>query len=173
MKVTILEAKQEVGGRVRSSQREGFSVPVDLGASIITGTEVDAAKGLRPDPSAVIARCRDSLQVWHVLIVSLRTERHQLLGGIPNRSLVFARCGQCASGIFGGHVFTCLHACMFMRVPCLLCIVLLLSQQHEVPHVCIMCLQSHSSSIQALLFAKLWIARQVSLLQCAKSDTLL
>lgn len=57
IKVVVLEARDAVGGRVRSSQEAAFSCPVDLGASIITGTEVDAIKGLRPDPSAVIARC--------------------------------------------------------------------------------------------------------------------
>ena len=57
IKVKVLEARHQVGGRVRSSQVADFSVPVDMGASIITGTQVDVAKGLRPDPSAVIARC--------------------------------------------------------------------------------------------------------------------
>lgn len=56
MKVTVLEARPEVGGRVRSSCVRGFTTPVDMGASIITGTQVDTIKGLRPDPSAVIAR---------------------------------------------------------------------------------------------------------------------
>lgn len=52
----VLEARNRVGGRVHSFRGNGFSAPVDLGASIITGTATDAAKGLRPDLSAVIAR---------------------------------------------------------------------------------------------------------------------
>ncbi len=35
--VTVLEARDRVGGRVHSYQGNGFSVPVDLGASLITG----------------------------------------------------------------------------------------------------------------------------------------
>ena len=52
----VLEARDRVGGRVHSYRGSGFSVPIDLGASLITGTATDVAKGLRPDPSAVLAR---------------------------------------------------------------------------------------------------------------------
>lgn len=34
---TVLEARDRIGGRVYSFQGNGFSVPVDLGASLITG----------------------------------------------------------------------------------------------------------------------------------------
>ena len=57
VKVVVLEARDTAGGRVQSSSCAAFSCPVDLGASIITGTEVDTVKGLRPDPSAIVARC--------------------------------------------------------------------------------------------------------------------
>lgn len=50
--VTVLEAQPRVGGRVNSHLAPGFSVPVDLGASIITGVETDLKQGLRADPSA-------------------------------------------------------------------------------------------------------------------------
>lgn len=53
----MLEARDRVGGRVHSYTGGGFSGPIDLGASLITGTATDVAKGLRPDPSAVVARC--------------------------------------------------------------------------------------------------------------------
>jgi hypothetical protein len=56
IETVVLEARDRVGGRVHSYSGGGFSAAVDLGASIITGTATDAAKGLRPDPSAVIAR---------------------------------------------------------------------------------------------------------------------
>ena len=52
-----MEARDRVGGRVHSYLGSGFSGPIDLGASLITGTATDVAKGLRPDPSAVAARC--------------------------------------------------------------------------------------------------------------------
>ncbi|KAK9805594.1 hypothetical protein WJX72_006757 [[Myrmecia] bisecta] len=55
VEVVVLEARDRVGGRVHT-QRDVFSAPVDLGASIITGTSVDVGKGLRADPSAVVAR---------------------------------------------------------------------------------------------------------------------
>ncbi|EFJ34490.1 hypothetical protein SELMODRAFT_405878 [Selaginella moellendorffii] len=51
--VMILEARDRVGGRVYTD-RSTFSVPVDLGASIITGVEADAER--RADPSALICR---------------------------------------------------------------------------------------------------------------------
>ena len=53
----MLEARDRVGGRVHSYTGGSFSGPIDLGASLITGTATDVAKGLRPDPSAVVARC--------------------------------------------------------------------------------------------------------------------
>lgn len=56
VEATVLEARDRVGGRVHSYRGSGFSVPIDLGASLITGTATDIAKGLRPDPSAVVAR---------------------------------------------------------------------------------------------------------------------
>ena len=52
----MLEARDRVGGRIQTQQLGGLSMPVDLGASIITGTEIDVEKGLRPDPSTIIAR---------------------------------------------------------------------------------------------------------------------
>lgn len=52
----MLEARDRVGGRVHTYIGSGFSGPIDLGASLITGTATDVAKGLRPDPSAVVAR---------------------------------------------------------------------------------------------------------------------
>ncbi len=57
METVVLEARDRVGGRVHSYSGSGFSAPVDLGASIITGTATNVAKGLRPDPSTLIARC--------------------------------------------------------------------------------------------------------------------
>lgn len=45
-----------MGGRVHTARDGPLGAPVDLGASIITGTATDAGKGLRADPSAVIAR---------------------------------------------------------------------------------------------------------------------
>ena len=65
-KVILLEARQDVGGRVRGSDQAAFTVPVDLGASIITGTRADLIKGLRPDPSTIIARCLHLLQSAHI-----------------------------------------------------------------------------------------------------------
>ena len=52
----MLEARQRVGGRVHTLKGQGFSAGVDLGASIITGTATNAERGLRCDPSAIIAR---------------------------------------------------------------------------------------------------------------------
>ncbi|KAL4428259.1 hypothetical protein ABPG75_002348 [Micractinium tetrahymenae] len=54
--VAVLEARERVGGRVHSFQEGGFTAPVDLGASIITGTDPDVEKGLRCDPSAILCR---------------------------------------------------------------------------------------------------------------------
>ncbi|WOK99019.1 lysine-specific histone demethylase [Canna indica] len=51
--VTVLEARDRVGGRVHTD-RSSLSVPVDLGASIITGVEADVATERRPDPSSLI-----------------------------------------------------------------------------------------------------------------------
>ncbi|KAI3428576.1 hypothetical protein D9Q98_007398 [Chlorella vulgaris] len=54
--VTVLEARDRVGGRVYSYQGAGFTAPVDLGASIITGTNPDVQLGLRCDPSAILVK---------------------------------------------------------------------------------------------------------------------
>ncbi|KAM1434426.1 hypothetical protein ACFX2I_042510 [Malus domestica] len=51
--VTILEARSRIGGRVYTD-RSSLSVPVDLGASIITGVEADWATERRPDPSSLV-----------------------------------------------------------------------------------------------------------------------
>jgi len=51
--LTVLEARDRVGGRVHTD-RSALSVPVDLGASIITGVEADVAIERRPDPSALL-----------------------------------------------------------------------------------------------------------------------
>lgn len=51
--VTILEARSRIGGRVYTDQ-SSLSVPVDLGASIITGVEADVDTERRPDPSSLI-----------------------------------------------------------------------------------------------------------------------
>ncbi|KAG0572419.1 hypothetical protein KC19_VG093600 [Ceratodon purpureus] len=53
--VTVLEARNRVGGRV-FTDRETFSAPVDLGASIITGVEADVATERRADPSALLCK---------------------------------------------------------------------------------------------------------------------
>lgn len=72
----MLEARDRVGGRVHTYIGSGFSGPIDLGASLITGTATDVAKGLRPDPSAVVARSALLLLyletmmsrfTWHIL----------------------------------------------------------------------------------------------------------
>jgi hypothetical protein len=52
--VTVLEARGMVCCRVHSFTAAGFDAPVDLGASIITGTEPDMHRALRADPSAVL-----------------------------------------------------------------------------------------------------------------------
>lgn len=51
--VTVLEARDRIGGRV-FTDRLSLSVPVDLGASIITGVEADVTSQRRPDPSSLI-----------------------------------------------------------------------------------------------------------------------
>ncbi|CAH9067848.1 unnamed protein product [Cuscuta epithymum] len=51
--VTVLEARSRIGGRV-FTDRSSLSVPVDVGASIITGIEADVATERRPDPSSII-----------------------------------------------------------------------------------------------------------------------
>lgn len=51
--VTVLEARERIGGRVYTD-RTSLSVPVDLGASIITGVEADIATERRADPSSLI-----------------------------------------------------------------------------------------------------------------------
>ncbi|KAK9903424.1 hypothetical protein WJX75_005208 [Coccomyxa subellipsoidea] len=56
VETVMLEARDRVGGRVHSCASSGFGAPVDLGASIITGTDTVVAKGLRPDPSTLVAR---------------------------------------------------------------------------------------------------------------------
>ncbi|XP_010919153.1 lysine-specific histone demethylase 1 homolog 3 [Elaeis guineensis] len=53
--VTVLEARDRIGGRVYTD-RKSLSVPVDLGASIITGVEADVATERRPDPSSLICK---------------------------------------------------------------------------------------------------------------------
>nr|XP_024401008.1 lysine-specific histone demethylase 1 homolog 3-like isoform X3 [Physcomitrium patens] len=56
--VTIVEARDRVGGRVYTD-RTTFSAPVDLGASIITGVEADVATERRADPSALLCKQLD------------------------------------------------------------------------------------------------------------------
>lgn len=51
--VTILEARDRIGGRV-FTDHSSLSVPVDLGASIITGVEADVSTDRRPDPSSLV-----------------------------------------------------------------------------------------------------------------------
>ncbi|KAL5185761.1 Lysine-specific histone demethylase 1 3 [Glycine soja] len=51
--VFVLEARSRIGGRVFTDHLS-LSVPVDLGASIITGVEADVATERRPDPSSLI-----------------------------------------------------------------------------------------------------------------------
>ncbi|KAJ3682068.1 hypothetical protein LUZ60_014641 [Juncus effusus] len=50
---TVLEARDRIGGRVHTD-KDSLSVPVDLGASIITGVEADLATERQPDPSSLI-----------------------------------------------------------------------------------------------------------------------
>ena len=56
LEVVVLEARERIGGRVHTHSCGGLTAAVDLGASIITGTAIDEEKGLRPDPSAIVAR---------------------------------------------------------------------------------------------------------------------
>jgi monoamine oxidase len=51
--ITVLEARDRIGGRVYTD-RTSLSVPVDLGASIITGVEADVATERQPDPSSLV-----------------------------------------------------------------------------------------------------------------------
>ncbi|XP_042480781.1 lysine-specific histone demethylase 1 homolog 3-like [Macadamia integrifolia] len=51
--VTVIEARNRMGGRVYTDH-SSLSVPVDLGASIITGVEADVATERRPDPSSLV-----------------------------------------------------------------------------------------------------------------------
>ncbi|CAM8981727.1 unnamed protein product [Rhodiola kirilowii] len=51
--VAVLEARSRIGGRVYTD-RSSLSVPVDVGASIITGVEADVDSERRPDPSSLI-----------------------------------------------------------------------------------------------------------------------
>ncbi|GAB2267722.1 hypothetical protein Dimus_002704 [Dionaea muscipula] len=51
--VIVLEARNRIGGRVHTDY-SSFSVPVDFGASIITGVEADVATERRADPSALV-----------------------------------------------------------------------------------------------------------------------
>ncbi|XP_039064295.1 lysine-specific histone demethylase 1 homolog 3-like isoform X2 [Hibiscus syriacus] len=51
--VVVLEARDRIGGRVYTDH-SSLSVPVDLGASIITGVEADVSTNRRPDPSSLI-----------------------------------------------------------------------------------------------------------------------
>ncbi|KAK9271142.1 hypothetical protein L1049_026731 [Liquidambar formosana] len=51
--VSVLEARSRLGGRVYTDH-SSLSVPVDLGASIITGVEADVATERRPDPSSLV-----------------------------------------------------------------------------------------------------------------------
>lgn len=59
---TLFEARARLGGRVYTSSEGKLSTMVDLGASIITGTEPEPwrthsqGKGARPDPSAIVCR---------------------------------------------------------------------------------------------------------------------
>ena len=77
MEAVVLEARDRVGGRVHSYTGGGFSGPIDLGASLITGTATDVAKGLRPDPSAVVARCGPRMlccatQIFSSMLLSMQ-----------------------------------------------------------------------------------------------------
>ncbi|KAI4336814.1 hypothetical protein L6164_015294 [Bauhinia variegata] len=51
--VIILESRSRIGGRV-FTDHTSLSVPVDVGASIITGVEADVATERRPDPSSLV-----------------------------------------------------------------------------------------------------------------------
>lgn len=51
----MVEARDRVGGRVHSYTGP-FAAPVDLGASLITGTAADVHEGLAPDPVSLICK---------------------------------------------------------------------------------------------------------------------
>ncbi|XP_022759701.1 lysine-specific histone demethylase 1 homolog 3-like isoform X2 [Durio zibethinus] len=51
--VVVLEARNRIGGRVYTDC-SSLSVPVDLGASIVTGVEADVSTNRRPDPSSLV-----------------------------------------------------------------------------------------------------------------------
>lgn len=51
----VLEARDRVGGRVHTYTGP-FDAPVDVGASIITGTAPNVAEGLPPDPCYFICK---------------------------------------------------------------------------------------------------------------------
>ncbi|WIA28969.1 hypothetical protein OEZ86_011504 [Tetradesmus obliquus] len=53
--VLVLEARDRVGGRVHSYSGP-FAAPVDLGASLVTGTAPDLAEGLAPDPVLFVCK---------------------------------------------------------------------------------------------------------------------
>jgi len=52
-RVEVLEGRERVGGRV-ATDRDTFSVPVDLGASIITGVSANVSRDMRYDPSVTV-----------------------------------------------------------------------------------------------------------------------
>lgn len=66
----VLEARDRVGGRVHTMKPQGFSAGVDMGASIITGVATNAERGLRCDPSAILAK-------------QVGTELHELKPALP------------------------------------------------------------------------------------------
>jgi phytoene dehydrogenase-like protein len=70
VEVVVLEARDRVGGRVHSHQGAGFGAPVDLGASLITGTAPDTEAGLAPDPASFVCK-------------QLGIRLHHLGGGLP------------------------------------------------------------------------------------------
>lgn len=53
IRVTVLEARDRVGGRVHTVEG-ALSVPVDFGAQLCTGTEADVARSIPPDPSSLL-----------------------------------------------------------------------------------------------------------------------
>jgi lysine-specific histone demethylase 1 len=53
--VLVLEARDRVGGRVHSYTGP-FAAPVDLGASLVTGTAPDTKEGLAPDPVLFVCK---------------------------------------------------------------------------------------------------------------------
>lgn len=75
VEAVVLEARDRVGGRVHTCADARFGGPVDLGASIITGTATDAGKGLRADPSAIVARCGEGFAGF--MIQGLGVSIHQ------------------------------------------------------------------------------------------------